>query len=134
MIVELGQLWNAAAVILALQATALGWRINRESSLAEKDEPTWLPVADIMNLFAMAVTAMGVFAGPILGLWTEQTAGKYFGLVIILLVGHAVALAGHYELFKFGKRSAQYFPVQEKIAVALSCIVAAIYSFGAFSS
>lgn len=134
MIVEFGQLWNAAAVILALQATAWGWRINRESGLAEKNEPTWLPVADIMNLFAMAVTAGGVFVGPVLGLWTEQTAGKYFGLAIILLVGHATALAGHYELFRIGKRSAAYFPMQEKLAVALTCIVVAIYSIAAISS
>ena len=38
--VEIGQLWEAATVLLALQATSFGWRINRESAASEKGEPT----------------------------------------------------------------------------------------------
>jgi hypothetical protein len=34
--VEIGQLWEAATVLLALQITSFGWRINRESGASEK--------------------------------------------------------------------------------------------------
>jgi hypothetical protein len=125
--VEIGQLWEAASVLLALQATSFGWRINREASESEKGEATWLPVADIINLFAMCISVSCVFLAPILGFWSTAGAVRSFGVVLILTVGHAVSLAAHYELFKFGKRSNSYFPLQEKFAVGATIAVAFTY-------
>ena len=125
--VEIGQLWEAATVLLALQATSFGWRINRESAASEKGEPTWLPVADIINLLAMCISVSCVFLAPILGFWSTGGAIRSFGLVLILTVGHAVSLAAHYELFNVGKRSNAYFPLQEKFAVGATLAVALVY-------
>ena len=124
--VEIGQLWEAATVLLALQATSFGWRINRESAAAEKDEPTWLLVADIINILAMCISVSCVFLAPILGFWSTGGA-RSFGLVLILTVGHAVSLAAHYELFNVGRRSNAYFPLQEKFAVCATLTVALVY-------
>jgi hypothetical protein len=125
--IQLGPLWESASVVLALQATSIGWRINRESQLAEKGEPTWMPAADLVNLCAMAISAGGVFVAPVLDLASPQTASRVFGLVLILMVGHAFALAAHYELFKSGHRSHAYFPVQERVVVAAIVLVGAVY-------
>ena len=127
MIVELGQLWEAASVLLALQATSFGWRINRESAASEKGEPTWLPVADIINLLAMCISVSCVFLAPILGFWSTGGAMRSFGVVLILTVGHAASLAAHYELFNVGKRSNTYFPLQEKFAVGATLTTASAY-------
>lgn len=125
--IEIGQLWEAASVLLALQAASLGWRINRESSASEKGEPTWLPVADIINLLAMAVSVSCVFLAPVLGLWSANGAVRSFGIVLILTVGHAISLAAHYELFNIGKRSHAYFPLQERVAVGATLAAVAAY-------
>ena len=68
-----------------------------------------------------------VFLAPILGFWSTAGAVRSFGLVLILTVGHAVSLAAHYELFKLGKRSNSYFPLQEKFAVGATIAVAFTY-------
>jgi hypothetical protein len=36
-------------------------------------------------------------------------------------------LAGHYDLYRRGHRSMAYFPTQEKIALSLLGLVAAVY-------
>jgi len=125
--IQIAQLWEAASILLALQATSFGWRINRESAASEKDEPTWLPVADIINLIAMCVSVSCVFLAPILGIWSTSAAIQSFGLVLILTVGHAVSLAAHYELFNVGKRSNAYFPLQEKCAVGATAALSMCY-------
>jgi hypothetical protein len=124
--IQIAQLWEAASILLALQATSFGWRINRESAASEKDEPTWLPVADIVNLIAMCVSVSCVLLAPILGIWSTSAAIQSFGLVLILTVGHAVS-AAHYELFNVGKRSNAYFPLQEKCAVGATAALAMCY-------
>ena len=125
--IEIGQLWEAASVLLALQAASLGWRINRELSASEKGEPTWLPVADIINLLAMAVSVSCVFLAPVFGIWSATGAVRSFGIVLILTVGHAISLAAHYELFNIGKRSHAYFPLQERVAVGATLAAVAAY-------
>jgi hypothetical protein len=77
--IQIAQLWEAASILLALQATSFGWRINRESAASEKDEPTWLPVADIVNLIAMCISVSCVFLAPILGIWSTSAAIQSFG-------------------------------------------------------
>jgi cytochrome b561 len=97
--IQMAQVWESASVVLALQAMTIGWRINRESQLSEKGEPTWMPVADIVNLIAILLSVLGVFVAPVLGLASGRFTARVFGLVLILTVGHVFALAGHYELF-----------------------------------
>ena len=127
MLVEIGQLWEAASVLLALQAASIGWRVNRKLAASEKGEPTWLPVADIINLLAMAISVCCVFLAPILGFWSTSGAVRSFGMVLILTMGHAFTLAAHYELFKVGKRSNTYFPLQERVAAGTTLAVAVVY-------
>jgi hypothetical protein len=49
------------------------------------------------------------------------------GLSLVLFVGHAFALIGHYELFSRGRRPAarKWLPQQEVFAVVLTLLVAA---------
>jgi hypothetical protein len=125
--IQIAQVWEAASILLALQATSFGWRINRESAASENGEPTWLPVADIVNLIAMCISVACVFWVPILGIWSTNGAIRSFGLVLILVVGHAVSLAAHYELFNIGKRSNTYFPLQEKCVVGATAALSMCY-------
>jgi hypothetical protein len=124
---EFGQLWEAASVLLALQATSFGWRINRETDASEKGEATWLPVADLVNLAAMSTSVLCVFVAPILNIWSIEGAIRSFGLVVILTLGHAISLAAHYELFTHGKRSHAYFPFEERIAVGTTLAATVAY-------
>ncbi len=125
--IEMGQLWEAASFLLALQASSISWRINRESTASEQGEETWLPVADIINLLAMFTSVCCVFLAPILELWSTTGAMRSFGLVLILTVGHAVSLAAHYELFSIGTRTHTYFPLQEKFAAGGTLVIAVGY-------
>ena len=128
MTINLPELWQAAAVLLGLQATGFAWRVQQEAAVADKNDITWLPPADYLNLFAMLLSAVGIFAGPAMGLIGLDFARMSFGLVVALLVGHAFVLAGHYELFTRGRRrSFRYFPPQEKVALFFVVLVVVGY-------
>ena len=92
--IDLKDLWTAAGVLLGFQITAFAWRIERET----RQKLVWLPPADYLNLLAMLVTVLGVFVAPIFGVASVQAARVFFGLATLLFLGHAVALAAHYEL------------------------------------
>jgi hypothetical protein len=120
------QLWTAAGVLIGFQISSFGWRISRE---AEVDEAvsTWLPPADIVNLFSMMITALGVFILPILGVISAKVSQLIFGFAMLLFVGYPFALAGHYDMYNKGPRSFQYFPRQEKIVIAIIAVAAVAY-------
>lgn len=116
---DLGTVWSAAGVVVAFQVAAYTLRISREIQVASEDDLTWLPPADLLNVLSMTVTMIGVFVMPVLGLVGSRFAERAFGLSVLLLVGYAGALAGHYEMFNpRSVRSMRYFPLQEKVAVA----------------
>ena len=126
MSLEFTHLWMAAGVLIGFQVSSFGWRISREADVDEAVS-TWLPPADIVNLFSMMVTALGVFILPILGLINTEFSLLAFGFAMLLFVGYPFALAGHYDLFHKGPRSFEYFPRQEKIVIALIAIASAAY-------
>jgi ACR3 family arsenite efflux pump ArsB len=121
-------MWIAAGVLFGFQVTSFAWRINREVTMAAIDQPTWLPPADIVNLFSMLVLVAGVFIHPALGYDSPEFRNYAFGLAMVLFVGYPFALAGHYELYipKIRDRSL-YFPKQEKIIISIITLMAIIY-------
>lgn len=117
--IELSEIWTAAGVLLGFQVTSFAWRIAHEVRVADEGDISWIPPADYLNLVAMLATVLGVFVAPVLRLASIDAAQMLFGLGAILFVGHAIALAGHYELFNpKTARTYQYFPLQEKLIVA----------------
>ncbi len=127
--IQLSDVWVAAGVLLGFQITSFAWRLSREVKVGESGDLTWLPPADLLNLASMLVTAIGVFALPILGLSTPDLMKDAFGLALLLFVGYPFALAGHYELYSRGtKRSYLYFPRQERVVVAAVVILTAAFA------
>jgi FtsH-binding integral membrane protein len=128
--VNISELWQAAGILLGLQAASFSWRIQQEAAVAKKGDITWLPPADYLNLLAMLVSLLGVFLLPAVGLADQKFAQMAFGMVALLFVGHSIALAAHYELFTRGaKRSYLYFPRQEKLACLGVFATTVVYIF-----
>jgi hypothetical protein len=120
-------------VLLGFQVTSFAWRVSQEAEVADRGDISWIPPADFLNLSAMVVTAVGCFVLPGSSLISIQTASKLLGLSTIVFVGHSFALAAHYELFNARtKRSYRYFPPQERVAVSVVAVIAAVYIVGAF--
>ncbi len=97
--IELADIWTAAGVLIGFQVTSFIWRISREVEVGKQGDLTWLPPADILNLISMAVTMVGVFVLPILGLADLSFIRFSFGLAVLLFVGYPFALAGHYDMY-----------------------------------
>lgn len=125
---DLGELWSAGGILVGFQVTALTFRVNREVSVARAGDLTWLPVADCLNMLSLSFTLVGVFILPVLDIIGEHAAGTVFGFAVLLLLGYAFALAGHYEMLDpRTRRSMAYFPVQERWVVAGVGLAAAAY-------
>jgi hypothetical protein len=125
---SLYNIWNAASVILGFQLLAFSWRIQREAELQRQEKPTWLPVADKLNLAAILVNIIGTFLLPIAGHNERPEYALAFSL--ILFATYPLALAAHYELFFRHWNRKRYFPRQERIIadVLIACFaVAAFY-------
>lgn len=123
----LEKLWTAAGVLSGLQLTGFSLRVNREIAAGE-DDLTWLPLADTLNLASLAVTMLGVFVAPILGISGAALALKAFGLSVLLLVGYPFALAGHYDMFnRRTRRSWTYCPTQERIVLFIVAVAVVAY-------
>lgn len=63
----------------------------------------------------------------------RESASRLFGLSVLLLLGYAFALAGHYEMYRAGARTMCYFPTQERVVVALVAAAALIYIVAALA-
>jgi hypothetical protein len=128
---ELKDLITAGGLLLGFQLTSFSWRISQETKTAEKGDIVWLSPADYLNLLAMIITVVGIFIAPILGLIDIQVVQILLGLVALLYLGHALALAGHYELYSRGqRRSFSWFPRQEKIVVSIVFVIIVLYIAG----
>jgi hypothetical protein len=126
--VELAAIWSAAGVLAGLQTAAFTLRINREIAVSNRDDFTWLPLADLLNLLSLLVIALGVFISPVLTIGGAVFAKKAFGLAVLLLVGYAFALAGHYDMYNpRTPRSWKYCPRQEQVVLGLVLLAAIIY-------
>ena len=125
--IQLSTIWAAGAFLITLQLGAFTWRISREISVAEKQDINWLPLADIINLIAIVTAFVGIYIFPISGIKNIRIPQVMLGLSIILFAGYPFILAGHYELFRKGKRSYVYAPRQEIIAVSITILAATIF-------
>jgi hypothetical protein len=126
--IDVKDYWTAGGILLGFQITAFSWRISEESKVAAKGDLVWLPPADYLNLAAMIVTVIGVFVAPAFDLLSSSALRVLFGLSALLFLGHALALAGHYELFTRGKkRTFVWWSRQEKIAMSVVAIVVLAY-------
>jgi hypothetical protein len=124
----LDTLWGAAGVLVGFQVAAFTLRINREIAVSGSGGRTWFPVADCINMLSLSTTLLGVFLLPTLDLVSVHAAQRLFGVSVLLLIGYAVALVGHYEMFNpKTARSYVYFPRQEQIAVAFVAVAVVIY-------
>lgn len=123
--ISLSDIWGATGFLIGLQIAAFAWRVSRELNMAEKEEIIWLPLADMMNLFAMVVAFLGVFALPLAGIENSELPRISLGLSIVLFAGYPFALAGHYNLYTKGKREkADYCTKQEKTVVLITIVFA----------
>jgi hypothetical protein len=126
--IQLPDLWTAAGILLGFQVTSFAARVNREIAVGEKEDITWLPPADIMNLFSMLVLVVGIFILPVLGFAGREFMRYAFGLAMLLFIGYPFALAGHYDMYnKKTRRSYRYFPFQEKVVVTVIAVLAIAY-------
>lgn len=122
-----GEILAAAGVLLGFQITSFTWRISREVEVGKSDL-TWLPIADLLNLAAMLVVAIGVFVLPILNVANSEFMKLALGLALLLFIGYPFALAGHYEMYnRKTRRSGSYFPFQEKVVA--TCVFLAIVAY-----
>ena len=128
-LINLPQLWTAAAVLTGFQITALSWRINRELAMEARGERTWSTLADLFVAVSFVVLAFGVFAAPIFGTASVDTAAKLFGVALVLFTSSTLVLAGHYDLFcEWGKkRPRDRATKQEWVAVGVAASILVIY-------
>ncbi|MGH7783429.1 MAG: hypothetical protein ACREO5_06280 [Candidatus Binatia bacterium] len=121
-------IWEAAALVLGFQAAGYAWRMSEESRVSHAGDVTWLPVADMVNLSSIGASVFGVYVAPSAGYRLLMPAVNWFGLSLLLFLGHLVCVAAHYELFDIKHpRTMRYFPLQERIAVASVVIAAVAY-------
>lgn len=125
--IELSHLWTVAGVLIGLQLAAFARRIEREVTVGDRADVTWLPPADLLNLTAMLVALVGVFVLPIAGLAPPNLPAAALGLSILLFAGYPFALAGHYDLFTRTRRRPRYVTPQETIVIVITVILCAAY-------
>jgi hypothetical protein len=130
------------ALLIALQFAAFGWRINREITVGDKGEKTWLPVTDIVNICCMLLTLTFCILTPlVVGRFTPLSVAM-LGFSFTLIFSHPINMLAHYELLKgpgrrkYAKTTSSgkaidfdllpYWPLQERVSVSVSLIAAGI--------
>jgi hypothetical protein len=125
---DLLDLWKVSGILLASQFGYVLWRVRRELGFRGSGQPTWLPPADYLNLFAMLTLVVGVFALPAIGKVSERSAWTAFGLALLGAIGFCFSLLGHYQLFARKRIEVHhYFPREEKIALFATIIILVAY-------
>ena len=128
-LIDLSQLWTAAAVLTGFQVTALSWRIKRELDMESRSERTWLTSADLFAAVSLLVVVFGVFAAPIFGAASTDVAAKLLGIALVLFTSSMFVLAGHYDLYcRWGKKLPRDRTTrQEWAAIGFSLVILAVY-------
>lgn len=125
---DIKDLWTPTGVILGFQVTLFKWRLEEEARVGERGEIPWLVPADYVNILGMAALLGGAYLLPIAGLIGACGARILVGLGGLLFVGHALGLAAHYQLFnRSAKRQFAFFPVQERVVISLTTLLAVAY-------
>jgi hypothetical protein len=124
----LRDLWTPTGLILGFQITFFKWRLEEEAAVGDKGSIPWLVPSDYANIVAMLTFVVGVVLLPVLGLATTQMARAAFGIGVLLFVGQALGLAGHYQLYnRTKKREFVWFPMQERIVMGLTAAAGITY-------
>jgi hypothetical protein len=90
---------DPAGVLLGFQITLFYWRLEREVSVGDKGQITWLAPADYLGILGTMVLLAGAFLIPLSGFAGVRFAGSALGLGAVLFVGHFLGLCGHYDVF-----------------------------------
>jgi hypothetical protein len=126
---DLKDLWIPTGLLLGFQVTLFKWRIEREAEVGDKGDIPRLVPADYVAIVGMLSFVLGAVLLPVTNLAQVDVARWAFGLGALMFIGQTIGLAGHYQLFnRTKKRQFIWFPVQEKIVVALTVLVALSYS------
>ena len=108
--------------------TSFAWRVARELEVAKECDVTWPPPADILLLGSVALAVIGVYVLPILAIQSGESASEALGLSMLLSLGCAFALAGQYDMLNQAtKRSYDYCPLQDKVAIVARLCLAMVY-------
>jgi len=125
---KLADIWIAAGILMGFQIASFSWRVMREATVGDKQQPTWLPPADWVNLVSMLTLVIGVFIMPIVHSVDLNLVKHVFGLALILFAGYPFALAGHYDMYNHKTaRGFEYFTLQEKLAIVVIVAVVIVY-------
>lgn len=126
---ELKDLLTPTSLFLGFQVTLFKWRLEREAEVGDKGDIPWLVPSDYVSIVGMAFFIFGVILFPLSGFISVIVAQKCFGLGSLLFVGQVLGLAGHYQLYnKSQLRQFLWFPLQEKVVVFLTVIVAIVFA------
>lgn len=124
----LRDLWTPTGLILGFQVTFFKWRLEREAAVGDEGSIPWLVPSDYVNIVGMLTFVAGVVLLPVLGLATTPMARAAFGIGVLLFVGQALGLAGHYQLYNRTKnRQFVWFPMQEKVVIGLTAAAGITY-------
>ncbi len=127
---DLKDLWIPTGLLLGFQVTLFKWRLEREAEVGDKGDIPWLVPADYLGILGMLAFVLGAILLPLSGVAAIGFARSSFGLGALLFVGQALGLAGHYQLFnRSKKRKFVWFPVQERVVVALAILVGLGYVY-----
>ena len=128
LVLEPATVWTAAGVLLSVQSAATAWRAAAKSEEPPQHprDPLWLPCAEMLNLFSIAVCVVGVFVVPLLA-QSRQAAESGFCVYVLLHGGVPLAYLGHYEAFAARDRSGAYCPPQERNCVLAVCGAVVLY-------
>lgn len=127
---DLKDLWTPTGLLLGFQVTLFKWRLEREAEVGDKGDIPWLVPADYVSIAGMLSFVFGTILLPLSGLATVEFARGSFAIGALLFVGQALGLAGHYQLFNRSRvRKFVWFPVQEKIVVALTVASTVAYIY-----
>src|ERR1700730_3464472 len=130
----LKDLWTPAGLLLGFQVTLFKWRLEREAEVGDKGDIPWLKTSDYVSLVGMLSFVFRVVLLPASGVLSTAFARWAFGLGALVFVGLALGLAGHYQLFnRTEKRQFVWFSRQEKVVVALTTVIAILYTVATFA-
>ena len=96
-IVSLPDIWATTGILFGLQVAYTAWRVDRIVHAAAPAVPI-LPPCELINLAAMVIAALGVFAVPMLS-QSDALAQLSFAAYTTLYCAYPLALLGHYDMF-----------------------------------
>lgn len=97
--------FTVVAALIALQAAAFGWRIQREVPLGDEGRRQWLPLCDWLNVAALLAVVLGCVLWPLSTASFGPVARGTLVAAWVLFALHPINVAAHYRLFSPRGRS-----------------------------